>query len=289
VGFRPSVGNGGPERRYDGAGVLPISHTRDTIGPMARTVADVALLDAVVTGAAPVDVADLTGVRIGLPASLWESLDPEVGAVTHAACGKLTRAGVVLVDVDVVGLRALDEALSFPIGLHEPLADIPAYLAASGIDGVTLGDIAAQAASPDVQYTLAVVTAGVFGALYADAVDVKRPALQALYARYFAEHHLDALLFPTTPLPAVPIDLERGSGFVSIDGGLPIDTFSAFVRNTAPGSNAGIPGLALHAGMSATGLPVGVELDGPLGSDRRLLAIGMAIEAVLGRAPAPAL
>ena len=87
----------------------------------------------------------------------------------------------------------------------------------------------------------------------------------------------------------MPIDLERGSGIVSIDGGLPIDTFSAFVRNTAPGSNAGIPGLALHAGMSATGLPVGLELDGPLGSDRRLLAIGIAIEAVLGRAPAPAL
>ena len=52
--------------------------------------------------------------------------------------------------------------------------------------------------------------------------------------------------------------------------------------------NAGIPGLAMPAGMSRAGLPVGVELDGPLGSDRRLLAIGMAFEAVLGRVAAPA-
>ena len=51
VGLRPSVGNGGAERRYDDANmVVPISHTRDTVGPMGRTVADVALLDSVITG-----------------------------------------------------------------------------------------------------------------------------------------------------------------------------------------------------------------------------------------------
>src|SRR6185436_3919013 len=50
VGLRPSVGNGA-QRRYDDAGmVVPISHTRDTVGPMGRTVADVALLDSVITG-----------------------------------------------------------------------------------------------------------------------------------------------------------------------------------------------------------------------------------------------
>ena len=53
VGLRPSVGNGGAERRYDDANmVVPISHTRDTVGPMGRTVADVALLDSVITGTA---------------------------------------------------------------------------------------------------------------------------------------------------------------------------------------------------------------------------------------------
>ncbi len=48
AGLRPSVGDGGRERRYDGAGVLPISRTRDTIGPIARTMSDVALLDSVI-------------------------------------------------------------------------------------------------------------------------------------------------------------------------------------------------------------------------------------------------
>ena len=54
------------------------------------------------------------------------------------------------------------------------------------------------------------------------------------------------------------------------------------IRNTDPGSNAGIPGLALPAGMTPAGLPVGLEIDGPLGTDRRLIAIGLAFEAVLG-------
>nr|AEV57144.1 indole acetimide hydrolase [uncultured bacterium] len=54
-----------------------------------------------------------------------------------------------------------------------------------------------------------------------------------------------------------------------------------YIRNTDPGSNAGIPGLSLPAGIGPDGLPVGLELDGPAGSDRDLLAIGAALETVL--------
>ena len=61
-----------------------------------------------------------------------------------------------------------------------------------------------------------------------------------------------------------------------------------FIRNTDPGSNAGIPGLTIPAGLGpTTGLPVGISLDGPRGGDERLLAIGIAIESVLGRTPPP--
>ena len=74
---------------------------------------------------------------------------------------------------------------------------------------------------------------------------------------------------------------------VTLDGAS-VDTFATMIRNTDPGSNAGIPGLALPAGMGPTGLPIGVELDGPLGRDRRLLAIGLAFEKVLGSVRAPA-
>ena len=66
VGLRPSVGNGGTQRRYtDTNAVVPISHTRDTVGPMGRTVADVALLDAVISGRAAPAAIGLQGIRIG--------------------------------------------------------------------------------------------------------------------------------------------------------------------------------------------------------------------------------
>jgi mandelamide amidase len=116
-----------------------------------------------------------------------------------------------------------------------------------------------------------------------------RPRLQQYMAATFAGERLDALLFPTTRLAAVPIDDINGSSVVSIDGSAAIDTMDAFLRNTDPASTSGIPGLSLPAGMTASGLPVGLELDGPLGEDRRLLAIGVAFEQLLGALPAPVL
>ncbi len=89
---------------------------------------------------------------------------------------------------------------------------------------------------------------------------------------------VDALVGPTTPAVAV----AQGPGASSLE------TFLLFIRNTDPGSNAGTPGLTIPAGLGpSTGLPVGLSLDGPRGSDERLLAIGRAIEDVLGRTPAP--
>jgi len=60
AGLRPTIG------RYSGEGITPISYTRDTAGPLAQTVADVALLDAVITGEKPVGMAKLKGVRLGV-------------------------------------------------------------------------------------------------------------------------------------------------------------------------------------------------------------------------------
>ena len=290
VGLRPSVGNGGVQRRYvDTNAVVPISHTRDTVGPMGRSVADVALLDSVITASPMARPVATSGLRIGVPATFWGGLDDRVAAVVSAARAKLAGAGVVFVDVDTVGLSDLNQKVSFPLALHEPIADIPAYLAATGVRGITVADIAARIASPDVKGAFGAIVADAFGAAYDAALNVHRPALQALYARYFAENRLDAMLFPTTILPAAPIDAVNGSGKVSINGGAPVDTFGTFIRNTDPGSNAGIPGLSLPAGMTADGLPVGLELDGALGSDVRLIGIAMGFEAVLGKVRAPAL
>ena len=288
VGLRPSVGNGGAQRRYtDTNAVVPISHTRDTVGPMGRSVADVALLDAVITGTPLARALPIAGLRIGVPASFWAGLDSQVASVMAAARATLAAAGVVFVDVDTVGLAALNDKVSFQLALHEPIADIPAYLAATGVRGIGVAEIAAQIASPDVKGAFGAILADAFGAAYDAALNVHRPQMQALYANYFRDNTLDAMMFPTTILPASPIDAVNGSSKVSINGGPPVDTFATFIRNTDPGSNAGIPGLSMPAGLTAAGLPVGLELDGPVGSDVRLLGIALAFESVLGRLRPP--
>jgi Asp-tRNA(Asn)/Glu-tRNA(Gln) amidotransferase A subunit family amidase len=290
VGFRPSVGNGGLERRYNDANmVVPISHTRDTVGPMGRTVADVALLDAVITHTPPAVAEPLRGKRFGVPAILWGGLDRDVETVMKAARERLEGAGAVFVEADIAGLFEQNAKVSFPLALHEPIEDFAAYLKASDIPGITLADIAAKIASPDVKGAFAAITADAFGAKYQDALTVQRPALQKMYADYFRDNNVDAILFPTTIAPAPLIDDVKGSGEMSINGGPSVPVFDTMIRNTDPGSNAGIPGLSLFAGMTPGGLPVGLEIDGPVGSDGKLLGLGLSIEAILGHAPPPKL
>lgn len=106
-----------------------------------------------------------------------------------------------------------------------------------------------------------------------------RPALRRLYAETFSRRRLDALVFPTVPQVAMPADALASSAA----------TFARVIRNTDPGSNAALPGLQIPIALGArTGLPVGLALDGPAGSDRRLLAIGLALEPLFaGALPAP--
>jgi mandelamide amidase len=288
VGLRPSVGNGGARRRYnDDHAVVPISHTRDTVGPMGKSVADVALLDSIITGTVMASAIDLRGKRFGVPPSMWSGLDSGLKDIVDAARKKLTDAGVELIDKDIDGLADFNAKLSFPIALHEPIEDIPAYLKASGIEGITLADIAAKIASPDVKGAFGAITADAFGKAYPDAIGTLRPQLQKLYENYFRDNNLDAILFPTTIAPAPPIDTAKGSGEMTINGGKPVPTFDTMIRNTDPGSNAGIPGLSLFAGMTVGGLPVGLEIDGPVGSDTTLLGFGLSMEKLLGHAPPP--
>lgn len=288
AGFRPSVGDGGAQRRYhDDGAIVPISHTRDTVGPMGRTVADIALLDSVISGRPRARPAQLRGLRLGVPPVLWSGLDRELESIALRAGRSLQAAGVVLVRDDMPDLFRLDATIGNIIALHEPLADMPAYLRASGARGVDVGTIGHGIASPDVKAVWAAILKDTLGPQYEQVMRVRRPALQKLYADYFSQKRVDAILFPTTILPATPIDYVHGSGNVSVNGGPPLTAFDAYIRNAGPGSDAGIPGLTIPAGLTAGGLPVGIEIDGPRGSDERLLALGLAIEAVLGRLPPP--
>ena len=89
-------------------------------------------------------------------------------------------------------------------------------------------------------------------------------------------------MFPATRIPATVI----GQNEVTI-GDKKVSFSAAISRNIAPGSTAGLPGLVLPAGLTASGLPVSLEFDGPSGSDQALLALGLSVERVLGHMPPP--
>ena len=279
VGLRPTTG------RWSQAGVVPISHTRDTPGPMTRSVADCALLDGVVTGG-PIEAApaQLKGVRIGVPRKhFWENLDPELEKICEGTLRRLTDAGVVLVDVDMSEEASLDAEAGFPIALYETVTDLNIYLAEHGI-GFDFATLAAKTASPDVKGILQSLTGAgaVPEAAYRKALQ-QRSVLQDTYSRHFRDHGIAAIFFPTTPAPAAKI----GEDETFMLNGQALPTFATFIRNTGPGSVGGIPGISLPVGITAAGLPIGMELSGPAGSDQQILSIAAAIEPLLPKLPAP--
>jgi len=279
VGFRPSTG------RWSQAGIVPISHTRDTAGPMTRSVADCALLDRVVTGAVEAPAATLKGLRLGVPRGhFWDNLDSELAGLLEQSLRALKDAGAVLVEGDIPDAARLDNEAGFPIALYESIADLDAYLAEHG-HTMRFGDVVAQVASPDVKGLLQSLLgdSAVPEAVYKHALTALRPQLQKAYSDHFQRHDVSAIVFPTTPLPAAPI----GHDETVLLNGQAVPTFFTFIRNSSPASVAGVPGISLPAAMTRGGLPVGLELDGPQGADARLLGIARAVEAVLPATPAP--
>lgn len=281
AGLRPTVG------RVSGTGIAPISTTRDTAGPIARSVADLTLLDGVLTGdTAPPAAVSLKGLRLGLPTEyFWEDLDPGVRRNADAAIAALRDAGAVLVDVPLPGIGALDAEVSFVVALYEFVRDMKAYLA-DRARGVSFDALLEGVGSPDVRAIVGPLgeAGAVPEAAYRQALEARK-RLQALYADAFAASGAAALVFPTTPCLAPRI----GEDETFVLNGRPCPTFGTVIRNADPSSNAALPGLSLPIGL-ADDLPVGLELDGPAGSDRRLLAIAAAVEAALPampRAPVP--
>jgi mandelamide amidase len=284
VALRPTI------NRYSQVGVTPISHTRDTVGPMARSVSDLLLLDSVMTRdwrntptVAP------RKIRLGVVQEMFQNIDTETLQLVNRALDKLRHAGVEIVELQASGFLDLDNQSGFPIALFEATRDIAKYLS-SYDTGITLSQLAAQIASPDVKFVFdTFVVPGAPNAIpqfvYDDALNVVRPTLQKLYADTFDNNELDAIVFPTTPLPASPI---IGSDSTVILNGVQVPTFQTYIRNTDPGSIAGVPGIALPVALTGGGLPVGLEIDGPAGSDRHLLAVALALEKILGHLPAPA-
>ena len=276
TGFRPTVG------RVPGQGIAPISVTRDTAGPLAYTVADCALLDSVLTGAQePTAAPVLKGLRIGVPREpFWSDLEPELKRVAERALDVLREADVELVDVQLPAIGDLNATVSFPVALYEFVRDMREYLESRG-RGVTLEEMIAAVGSPDVRGAVGTLLTGggIPEDVYKSALQA-REKLQTLYKQTFESNRIEALIFPTTPRTAALIGEDET---VELNG-VQHPTFGTFIRNTDPGSNASLPGVTIPIGL-AHGLPVGLALDGPINSDRRLLAIAEAVQSALPPAP----
>jgi Asp-tRNA(Asn)/Glu-tRNA(Gln) amidotransferase A subunit family amidase len=283
AGFRPTTG------RYSTQGCVPISPLFDQVGPHARSVADLALFDSVAAddwhtlAALP-----LKGVRLGVVRDFWfTELDPEVLRLTELALGRLKEAGAEIIETQLPGLAELIDLTTDNIQNHDVRIALARYLKDYGA-GVDLEALVAQA-SPDIQrvfrrYVLPGGADFVAETAYAAARDQYLPSLRRLYREYFARTRVSAMVFPATLVPAPRIGEETT---LTVNGhALPFET--AVARNIAPGSTAGLPGLVVPAGLTHGGLPVAVEFDAPAGSDRALLALGVAVEQALGPMPAPA-
>ena len=276
VGFRPTTG------RYPNDGCAPISSLFDQIGPHARQVADIALFDAVITGDhEPLVVPALAGLRLGIAREYYfAGLDSAVATIIEEVLHRLAAAGVEIIEAEVAGLSELIELITLPIQAHDVVPSLTEWLEQSG--AVLSFDEMLAGVSTDVRAVLELIALpgaphAISENAYVAARDVHLPALRSSMAGWFAKHRVDAMLLPATMVAAVPI----GAGDMLRIGEQDVAFTAAVGRNIAPGSTAGLPGLVLPAGLAA-GLPVAVELDGPAGTDRKLLGIGLAIEALLG-------
>ncbi|WP_246081071.1 amidase family protein [Modestobacter altitudinis] len=278
VGWRPTTGRWGTGR------TVPISRTRDTAGVLATSVADVALVDEIVTGeSAPAPSG--RPLRLGVPRQgFFDDLHPEVAACTERALERLAASGVELVEVQVVDAHALDTECGFRIVFFEVAQDLPAYCATlpGPESALTLADVLAQVASPDVRGALEAAASGVVTEeVHAQAM-ATRDRLRAAYAaalRPAGAERLDALVYPTVPLPAPPL----GDDDTTELNGQQVPVFLTTIRNTGPGSTAGMPAISLPAGTTHTGLPIGISLESLPGEDAALLASARRVEAALVR------
>jgi len=281
VGFRPSMG------RYPSEAVTPISKTRDTIGLLSRTVADLIVLDdVIVPGAGVIAAIPASEIRLGVPrAYFYQNIDAEAAAVVEATLESLTAAGVQLIETEIPDIDELMANSAFPIAFYEVLRDLTAYLEEFDT-GVSFEELTAVAASPDVKGVLGLVSGeGKTSEEVYTAAMRAREQLRKNFAQYFVNQNLDAIIFPTTILPARPIEGSLES--VELNGEQ-VPTLPTYIHNTDPASIAALPGITLPVGLTTSGLPVGMEIDGPEQSDRRLLAIAKTLESIVdfsGRPP----
>jgi amidase len=294
VGLKPTVG------LVSRAGIVPISHTQDTAGPMARTVADAAALLGALAGVDPRDPATeagaghahqdytqfldpgaLRGARIGVLRKSF-GIHPRSDALMEDAIETMRKAGAAIVDpVEFAGHGKLSDT-EFVVLLYEFKAGLNAYLAGRpDLPVRTLAELIAfneRHADREMPF---------FGQEIFHMAEAKGPLTDKEYLEALetcrvlsrdqgidaalGQHRLDALIAPTGG-PAWTTDLVNGDHFT---GG----------SSTAP-AVAGYPNLTVPAGF-ISGLPVGISFIGGAWSEPRLISLAFAFEQATHRRRPP--
>ncbi len=289
VGIKPTVG------LTSRAGVIPISHTQDTVGPHARTVADAAAVLSALVGVDPRDPATsasagkfstnytqfldphgLQGARIGVArGGGFTGYNRETDRVFEEAIAAMADAGAVI--VDPAEIPTIDELNADPaeiiVLIYEFKRDLNAYLATrTGVPVHTLADVIAfnlAHASQELQYFgqefLELAEQEIFTQQeYEDAL-VRGHELAGKNGidAILAQEHLDALVAPTGS-PSWPIDLVNGDHFLGASSG--------------PAAVAGYPIINVPAGF-AFGLPLGISFMGTAFSEAKLIKLASGFEA----------
>jgi amidase len=289
VGIKPTVG------LVSRAGIIPISHTQDTAGPLCRSVADAAALLSALAGADPRDPATaaasghvetdyttfldkggLRGARIGVAREKFFGYSDATDRLAEAALGVLRREGAVVVDpADIPHAGTYDDA-ELEVLLFELKADLNAYLAELGPAARvrTLADVIAfneQHRDREMPYfgQELFIQAEAKGPLttpaYRKALDTCRRLSRASgIDAVMARHRLDAIVAPTGN-PAWPTDLVNGDHFTG--------------SSSTPAAVAGYPSVSVPMGF-AWGLPVNLSFFGRAWSEPTLIRIAYAFEQI---------
>jgi amidase len=291
VGIKPTVG------LWSRSGIIPISHSQDTAGPMCRTVRDAATLLGPLTGVDPRDAATaasegnayedytqflegggLEGARLGVWHATPQAL-PQTLALFDAALGRMRELGAVLVDPIELPSTEGDQLLVLE---YEFKADLNAYLADLGPDAPvrSLADIIAfneQNADRELQFfgQENMIASEARGPLtdpaYVEVARTLKRSSQEAIDRVLEEHQLDAIVAPSGLL-AWHTDHIKGDRF---DGG----------SSWGTSAMAGYPAITVPMGY-VSGLPTGISFMSGAWSEPRLVRLAYAYEqATLHRRP----
>ncbi len=259
--------------RVSRAGAMPLSQSLDTVGPLARTAEDCALLLGLMAGADPEDLtasnapvadylaatkASVKGLKVGVPSSFYvDDLDPDVARSLDETIAVLKREGADIVKVELPDQRQLSAASQLVIAV-EATAFHKRWLIERPQDY-----------GPQVLMRLQNALA-IPGVTYLEAIRWRGAALAAHAA---ATAKVDAVMAPVAPMPA-PTIAESDVGNAP-DAEAVIQRLTRFTR---PVNYLGLPSLAIPSGFSNSGLPVAMQLIGRSFDEATLLTIGAAFQ-----------